>query len=305
MVARDRTPTTASARSTGRGRRPGRRPSRASTVRVRVINTDNGPVQVWAERAVPGARVDGTDVNEPTAVDGRGASPSRPAAGSTSSVTVPEDGSGVRVQVGAATAVVVGPDGVEVARRRRSPSRRARPARPTASPAPLGFDPANADRRFDYAIGRRPGFVRRQARAVVDDQRPPVPGRADVRGRRGRRRADADRQPQRRRAPDAPARPPRRRALPRRRSRPPAARGGSTRSNVKDGETYEIAFVADNPGIWMDHCHNLNARREGLVAHLMYAGVTEPYRVGGRRGQRAGVATRNTTPPRVDRIVES
>ena len=35
--------------------------------------------------------------------------------------------------------------------------------------------------------------------------------------------------------------------------------------NVADGDTYEIAFVADNPGIWMDHCHNLEhaARRSG------------------------------------------
>jgi hypothetical protein len=22
--------------------------------------------------------------------------------------------------------------------------------------------------------------------------------------------------------------------------------------------SYDVAFVADNPGIWMDHCHNLN-----------------------------------------------
>lgn len=26
--------------------------------------------------------------------------------------------------------------------------------------------------------------------------------------------------------------------------------------NVNPGETYEVAFVADNPGIWKDHCHN-------------------------------------------------
>jgi FtsP/CotA-like multicopper oxidase with cupredoxin domain len=26
--------------------------------------------------------------------------------------------------------------------------------------------------------------------------------------------------------------------------------------NVGDGESYDIAFVADNPGIGMDHCHN-------------------------------------------------
>ena len=51
--------------------------------------------------------------------------------------------------------------------------------------------------------------------------------------------------------------------------------------NVNDGETYEIAFVADNPGIWMDHCHNLPHATEGLLAHLMYEGVTTPYEVGG------------------------
>jgi hypothetical protein len=31
----------------------------------------------------------------------------------------------------------------------------------------------------------------------------------------------------------------------------------------------------------MDHCHNLDHARDGLVAHLAYGGVTEPYRVGG------------------------
>ncbi len=66
--------------------------------------------------------------------------------------------------------------------------------------------------------------------------------------------------------------------------------------NVADGDSYEIAFVADNPGIWMDHCHNLDHARDGLVAHLAYAGVTEPFRVGGGR-QRAGVTgTRRWRP---------
>jgi FtsP/CotA-like multicopper oxidase with cupredoxin domain len=51
--------------------------------------------------------------------------------------------------------------------------------------------------------------------------------------------------------------------------------------NVLDGETYEIAFVADNPGVWMDHCHNLPHAAEGLVAHLMYDGWTTPFRIGG------------------------
>jgi len=31
----------------------------------------------------------------------------------------------------------------------------------------------------------------------------------------------------------------------------------------------------------MDHCHNLPHASQGLVAHLMYAGLVEPYRIGG------------------------
>jgi FtsP/CotA-like multicopper oxidase with cupredoxin domain len=54
--------------------------------------------------------------------------------------------------------------------------------------------------------------------------------------------------------------------------------------NVNDGESYEIAFVADNPGIWMDHCHNLPHAQQGLTAHLMYSAVTTPYRVGSDSG---------------------
>ena len=41
-------------------------------------------------------------------------------------------------------------------------------------------------------------------------------------------------------------------------------------------------YQGGRDGIWMDHCHNLKHARQGLVTHLMYAGVTEPYRVGGK-----------------------
>jgi FtsP/CotA-like multicopper oxidase with cupredoxin domain len=50
--------------------------------------------------------------------------------------------------------------------------------------------------------------------------------------------------------------------------------------DVPDGATFDVAFVADNPGLWMDHCHNLAHPKQGLVAHLMYEGVTTPYRAG-------------------------
>ena len=34
--------------------------------------------------------------------------------------------------------------------------------------------------------------------------------------------------------------------------------------DVGRGEKYDIAFVADNPGVWMDHCHNLPHAADGL-----------------------------------------
>ncbi|MEU4693714.1 multicopper oxidase domain-containing protein [Actinoplanes sp. NPDC023714] len=43
--------------------------------------------------------------------------------------------------------------------------------------------------------------------------------------------------------------------------------------DVADGDSYEIAFVANNPGIRADHCHRL--------AHV---DVSTPYRVGGEAG---------------------
>lgn len=51
--------------------------------------------------------------------------------------------------------------------------------------------------------------------------------------------------------------------------------------NVAAGESYDIAFVANNPGIWMDHCHNLPHAVEGLVAHLMYFNVKTRFKLGG------------------------
>jgi FtsP/CotA-like multicopper oxidase with cupredoxin domain len=54
--------------------------------------------------------------------------------------------------------------------------------------------------------------------------------------------------------------------------------------DVGDGDTYVIAFVADNPGIWVDHCHNLKHASDGLIAHLAYTDVSTPYRVGGKAG---------------------
>lgn len=54
--------------------------------------------------------------------------------------------------------------------------------------------------------------------------------------------------------------------------------------DVRPGETLEMAFVANNPGMWMDHCHNLDHAAQGMVMHLAYEGITSPYHVGHKSG---------------------
>jgi FtsP/CotA-like multicopper oxidase with cupredoxin domain len=56
--------------------------------------------------------------------------------------------------------------------------------------------------------------------------------------------------------------------------------------NVERDEEYRIAFRADNPGIWMEHCHNLRHAADGLTMHVAYAGVTTPFDVGGEHRNR-------------------
>lgn len=53
---------------------------------------------------------------------------------------------------------------------------------------------------------------------------------------------------------------------------------------VRPGETWEVALVADNPGIWMDHCHDLDHAALGMVTHLVYRGVVTPFDHGGAAG---------------------
>jgi FtsP/CotA-like multicopper oxidase with cupredoxin domain len=50
--------------------------------------------------------------------------------------------------------------------------------------------------------------------------------------------------------------------------------------NLAPGDTFEVAFRADNPGLWMLHCHNLDHVATGMMMHLAYSGITTPYEVG-------------------------
>ncbi|RQW96136.1 multicopper oxidase family protein [Micromonospora globispora] len=56
--------------------------------------------------------------------------------------------------------------------------------------------------------------------------------------------------------------------------------------DVRPGEIWEVAFRATNPGIWMNHCHNLPHAHQGMMLRLRYDGVTTPF--GGSHGGSPG-----------------
>ena len=60
---------------------------------------------------------------------------------------------------------------------------------------------------------------------------------------------------------------------------------------VDPGVRYVVAFRADNPGVWMDHCHNLGHAAAGLTMHVMYAGVYDAVRRRRAGAQHAGVGS--------------
>jgi FtsP/CotA-like multicopper oxidase with cupredoxin domain len=239
-------------------------------VQVRVVNTDNAPMSVW----VPGSpfrvlAVDGAAVNAPgevrdVAVEVTGG------ARADLEVVAP-----ARVELGGA-AVVVGAS---------APPAAPRPAAELdllnhGAPAPLGFDPAPADRTFDYVIGRRPGFLDGVPGlwwTINGRMYPDVPMYVVSEGDVVRMRVEN------RSGEGHPMHLHGHHAVVLARDGVPAT--GSPwwvdTLQVGDGETYDVAFVADNPGLWMDHCHNLPHAVEGLMAHVMYEGVTTPYRLGG------------------------
>ena len=53
---------------------------------------------------------------------------------------------------------------------------------------------------------------------------------------------------------------------------------------VLPGRTTVVAFVADNPGIWALHCHELHHAAAGLVTLVRYQGVQQRFAPGGPSG---------------------
>jgi len=244
-----------------------------TAVRLRMVNTDNGPLRTWVSgSSFRVVAVDGRDLNQPPDVSGDGVLVT--AGGRVDLlVTAP-----ARIDVGGGTALVVGPRGSRVAPA-PEPDRQV-DLLSYGSPAPLSFDPQQADRSFEFRIGRRIGLVDGKPGfwwTINGHLFPDVPMFHVTEGdvvRMTISNHSGDVHPMHLHGHHAVV-------LSRNGVRSTGSPWWVDSLNVADGDTYEIAFVADNPGIWMDHCHNLDHARDGLVAHLAYAGVTEPYRVGG------------------------
>ncbi len=249
-------------------------------VRVRVVNTDNGPQVAWTGAPYEVRAVDGFDVHQPTAILDRGVA--IPAGGRIDlEVKVPTDGTAARVQVLGGAALVIGPEGSKAAAVKQ-------PAKNLdlldyGTPAPTGIDTGHFDRKFDYSIGRRPGFVDGKPGmwwSVNGHLYPDMPMMTVRQGDLVRMRISNHSgkvHPMHLHGHHAIVL-----------SRDGRKASGSPwwfdSLDVENGESFDIAFVADNPGIWMDHCHNLKHAAQGMITHLMYEGVTTPYRLGDKDG---------------------
>ena len=246
-----------------------------ATVRVRLINTDSTPTSAW----VTGSEfrvlaIDGQDLHGPGEVEGRAVEVTAGARADLE-VRVPARGA-VRVQVPGAS-LVIGPDGVQADT--SSAPRESVDLLTYGQPADAGVDPAKADRLFDYDIGRLPGFLDglpgywwtinggilpAVPMYMVDEGDIVVMRIANNSGEvhpmhlHGHHLLVLSRDGQ-----------------------PSTGSPWWVDSlDVEHGESYEVAFVADNPGIWMDHCHNLPHASEGLMTHVAYSGITTPFRLG-------------------------
>jgi len=243
-------------------------------VRARVINTDAGPMRAWVSGAPYRiVAIDGRDVHGPT--DVTDTSVIVTAGGRIDlEFTVPASGV-VRVEAGAGAALSAG---------NAPASTEPKPLVDLLSygtAAPLGFDPAKATRNFDYRIGRRAGFLDGKPGlwwSINGHLFPDVPMFMVTTGDIVRMKianTSGEVHPMHLHGHHAVVL-----------SRNGVAATGSPwwfdSLDVGDDETYEIAFVADNPGIWVDHCHNLQHAADGLLAHLAYTNVSTPYVVGGK-----------------------
>ena len=245
-------------------------------VRVRVVNTNNGLMPVWVTGAAFRVlAVDGRDVNDPGEVTGETVNV---AAGGRVDLGVVVPDGGARVDFAGDAALVLGED----------PSGGETPEQPEdfldllgyGNPGDPGFDPSDPDREFEYSIGRRLGFLDGKPGrwwTINGHLFPDVPmfmvAEGDVVVFRIENHS-GESHPMHLHGHHG-------LVVSRNGEKATGSPWWVDSLEVNVGDEYEVAFLADNPGLWMDHCHNLPHASEGLNAHLMYAGVSSSFRIGG------------------------
>jgi len=246
-------------------------------VRLRVVNTDNGAQVAWADVPFRVSAVDGNDVSHPDEVRGKGVE--IPAGGRADLLlSAPADGSAARVDLLGGLGLVIGPEGAPAPAVQQLADDNVDLLH-YGSRTPTGVRTSDFDRTFKYSIGRRPGFVNGRPGfwwSINGHLYPDMPMmtvregdvvRVNISNHSGKAH------PMHIHGHHA-------LVLSRDGNKATGSPWWFDSLEVRNGESFEVAFVADNPGIWMDHCHNLKHAREGMVTHLMYDGVTTPYRLG-------------------------
>lgn len=244
-----------------------------TTARVRFINTNNGPLRVAASQSFRVVAIDGTDLQQPLDLDG--AYVEIPAGGR-ADLAMDIGRTAARVGVVDGPDLIVGPPGAP------APG----PLRAVTKFDPLTYGRAGAqadlgavDRHFTYVIGQRDGYLdgRRGNWYTINGRslphvpmyvvhtgdvvrlryvnRTPVPHPMHLHGHHV--------------------------LVVARDGRPATGLPWWVDSlEVDPGQSYTVEFRADNPGVWMFHCHNLPHVAQGLMTHLMYDDVGTPFRLG-------------------------
>jgi FtsP/CotA-like multicopper oxidase with cupredoxin domain len=248
-------------------------------VRLRLVNSNSSSEKV-ALTGTPFrvAAIDGTELNAPQEIEGRTI---EIGGGARYDVEFTMPASGARLDVlGADTGLSLSRDGKTDLPEPEEPEELFDPA-VYGSPRPTPFDDATFDRTFELRITKKIGFLDgRPGRhwAVNGKVFPEMPMFLVRAGDLVRMRIDNDT------SSIHPMHLHGHHVLVLSRNGKPTT--GSPwwvdTLNVLPHERYEVAFRADNPGVWMDHCHNLQHAADGFVLHLAYEGVTTPFRVGGK-----------------------
>jgi FtsP/CotA-like multicopper oxidase with cupredoxin domain len=242
-------------------------------VRVRFVNTNNGPVHVAANGPFRVVAIDGFDVQQPSELSDTYV---EVPAGGRADLSLVTGESALRVGVVGGPSLVIGDPGSPAP----GPVASAGKFDPLAygqSDRPVDLGPV--DREFRYVIDQRSGYLNGRVGnwyTINGRSLPHVPmymvHRGDVVRLKYVNRTAVP-HPMHLHGHHF-------RVISRDGQPSTGAPWWADSLEVSPGQSYWVEFVADNPGVWMFHCHNLPHVRQGLMTHLMYENVRTPFRVG-------------------------